>query len=73
MGKIKISQIRRMIKGQAGITEAIKKGENCGNCFFQNRGKICGKHYIKISDHEVCPYYSKRSITLYYGGTVSSR
>ncbi|MBB6446059.1 hypothetical protein [Bacillus benzoevorans] len=67
------SHIRRMVKEQAGIIESNFKANCCRNCYYQNRGKICGKHYIKTNDNEVCPYHTKLSITIYRGGTVSAK
>ena len=64
---------RQYIRGKYNIVPSIYKTKKCSKCFYHNRSRVCGKHYIKTSLEDVCPYYIKSSNAVYSGGGVSPR
>lgn len=66
-------QIRAEAKLEHGIVQSKYKRKKCSSCFYKNRNKICGKHYVLTKDDEICPKYLRYSPTVYGGGRVSPR
>lgn len=65
--------VREGEKRRVGIRVSNYKLKKCGNCFFYNTNRVCGKHYIRTKKEEVCPDFRKISTTVYGGGRVNPK
>jgi hypothetical protein len=64
---------RELIKTQKGIVVAEQEKRNCKHCYFYSSRKLCTKHFLFTAGNEICSEHSTKQITVYRGGSVSSK